>query len=124
MTGRLRRIQVLVLALTSALTVVAFCSGISRPLGIVLGGGAAWLDFVVIRTLAAVMFDRNPSIRYVVPMAFVKSIALLAVPAAALLLPRSVIDGVSFGLGVTALPAAIVLDALLPSGRASLPGEA
>jgi len=124
MTHRLWRIPLLVLVLTSVLTVLAFSSGISRPLGIVLGGGAAWLDFVVIRTLAAAIFDRNPSLRHIVPMAFVKSIALLAVPAVALLLPRSVVDGVSFGLGVTTLPASVVLDALLPSGRASLGGEA
>ena len=124
MTRRLQRIQLLVLALTSVLTGLAFSSGISRPLGIVLGGGAAWLDFVVIRTLAAVMLDRNPSLHHVVPMAFLKSIALLAVPAVALLLPRSVVDGVSFGLGVTTLPAAVVLDALLPLGRAPLGREA
>jgi hypothetical protein len=124
MTGRLRRIELLVLGLTSVLTVLTCSSGIGRPLGIVLGGGAAWLDFVVIRTLGAVMLDRNPSLRHVVPMAFVKSIALLAVPAAALLFPRSVVDGVSFGLGVTTLPASVVLDALLPSRSAPLGGEA
>ena len=124
MTRRLQRIQLLVLALTSVLTGLAVSSGISRPLGIVLGGGAAWLDFVVIRTLAGVMFDRNPSLHHLVPMAFLKSIALLAVPAVALWLPRSVVDGVSFGLGVTTLPAAVVLDALLPLGRAPLGREA
>jgi hypothetical protein len=57
-------------------------------------------------------------------MAFVKSLVLLAVPAAALLLPRGMVDGVSFGLGVTTLPAAVVLDVLLPSVRASFEGEA
>jgi len=124
MIHRLRRIQLFVLALTSALTGLALSSGFARPLGIVVGGGAAWLDFVVIRSLAGVMLGRNESVRHVVPMAFIKSLALLAVPAMALLLPRSVIDGPSFGLGVTTLPAAVVLDAFLPSRRASLEGEA
>ena len=125
MSRRLRRIQLLVLAMTSVLTGLAISSGFVRPLGVVLGGGAALLDFVVIRTLAGVMLDRHPSsVRHIVPMAFLKSIALLAVPAVALSLPRSVVDGVSFALGVTTLPASVVLDALLPSGRASLEGEA
>jgi hypothetical protein len=123
MTRRLARIELLLLALTSVVTAAALSSGIIRPLGIVLGGSAAWLDFVVIRTLGAVMLARNPSLQHVVPMAFLKSIALLAVPAAALLLPSSVVDGVSFALGVTTLPLAVVLDAVLPS-RVSVGREA
>jgi hypothetical protein len=123
MTRRLRRIELLVLALTSVLAGLAISSGFARPVGIVLGGGAAWFDFVVIRTLTGAMLGRSSAVRHVVPMAFVKSLALLAVPAMALLLPRSVVDGVSFGVGVTTLPASVVLDAFLPAGRASLEGE-
>jgi hypothetical protein len=39
---------------------------------------------------------------------------LLAIPATALLLPAALVDGVSFAIGVTALPAAVVVDAFRP----------
>jgi hypothetical protein len=39
---------------------------------------------------------------------------LLAIPGVALFLPGTLVDGPSFALGVTALPAAIVLDACVP----------
>ena len=115
MNFRLARIQGLVLSLTTVMAVIAFCSGLTRPLGIVLGGIAAWLDFVVIKGLAAAMIARRPAKAHLLPMALAKSLVLVAVPACALFLPTSVVSGVSFALGVTALPASIVIDAFLPS---------
>lgn len=115
MNFRLVRIEALVLSLTAILAMIALCSGLTRPLGIVLGGAAAWLDFVVIRELAKVMIARRPATAHLLPMALAKSFVLVGVPAFALFLPTSVIDGVSFALGVTALPASVVIDAFLPA---------
>jgi hypothetical protein len=114
MIRRLDRIQTLVLCLTTALAVVAMGTGVMPPLGIVLGGAAAWLDFVVLRGLGAAMLARRPAKAHLVPLAMSKSLALIAVPAIALLLPSSLVDGISFALGVTTLPTAIVADALVP----------
>ena len=102
---------------------IAGCSGLTPPMGIVLGGTAAWLDFVVIKGLASAMMVRKPATAHILPMALAKSFVLVAVPAFALLLPISVVDGVSFALGVTALPASIVIDALLPSVSERKTGE-
>jgi hypothetical protein len=112
MIFRLARIQTAMLALTASFAAAALVSGASLPVGIVLGGAAAWLDFVVIKSLASTMLVRRPSPAHVVPMALTKSLALVAVPGCALFLPASVVDGVSFALGVTTLPLAIVIDAL------------
>ena len=111
---RLLRIELLVLSLTTVATVVAAASEVVRPLGIAFGGGMALLDLWVIRRLGAAALGRQAAVGRLVPLAFVKSLALLAVPAVALWLPSRMIDGVSFALGVTALPVAIVLDALTP----------
>jgi hypothetical protein len=93
---------------------VALASGRGRPLGIALGGGAALLDFVLIRWLAAAAMARGATVARAVPIALAKSLLLLAIPATALLLPAALVDGVSFAIGVTALPAAVVVDAFRP----------
>lgn len=124
MNRRLTRIQGLVLSLTTVLALLAMWSNVTRPLGIVLGGTAAWLDFVVLRGLAGAMISRRPAVAHLVPMALAKSFVLVAVPAFALLLPTSLVDGVSFALGVTALPVSIVIDALLPIAPDPKTGEA
>jgi hypothetical protein len=54
-------------------------------------------------------------VAHVVPLALLKSLALIAIPAGALALPANVIDGPSFAVGVTMLPLAIVIDACAPS---------
>ena len=100
--------------LTIFAVAVALGLGISRPLGIALAGGAALLDFVLIRRLAAAALIRRPQLSSLVPMALAKSLVLILVPAAALLLPSALIDGVSFATGASALPLAVVLDAMLP----------
>jgi hypothetical protein len=120
----LTRIEALVVALTTTTALVALCFSALRPLGILLGGAGAWLDFVVIRSLATFAFSNRPALTHVVPLALAKSFALIAVPALALLLPASLIDGVSFAIGVTALPAAVVIDALSPLAVQSSRGEA
>lgn len=117
MNVRLTRIQGLVIALTALMALLAVCSGLVRPLGVVLGGLAAWLDFVVIRGLASAMLVHRPATAHIVPMALVKSVVLVSVPAAALVLPASAVDGVSFAIGVTALPASIVIDSCLALPR-------
>lgn len=112
MNFRLARIQTAMLALTATFAGVALASEASLPVGIVLGGAAAWLDFVVIKSLASAMLIRRPSPAHVVPLALTKSLALVAIPGCALFLPATLVDGVSFALGVTTLPLAIVIDAL------------
>lgn len=116
MTQRLARIEFLMITLTILLIAGASTTGLVRPLGIALGGGAALLDFILIRRLAGTALARRPALSRVVPMALLKSIVLLAVPALALWAPRSAIDGVSFAIGVTTLPAAVVLDVCWPIG--------
>lgn len=111
---RLARIQTAMLVMTASLAAAALVSEATPPFGIVLGGAAAWLDFVVIKSLATAMLVRRPSPAHVMPVALMKSLALVAVPGAALFLPTTLVDGVSFALGVTTLPAAIVIDALRP----------
>ena len=113
MTQRLVRIETLIASITALLAAIALASGLARPVGIAFGGTAAWLDFVLIRKLAAAAIVRRPPMAHVVSMALLKSVVLLAVPAAALLLPSSTVDGVSFAVGVTALPLAVVVDASL-----------
>jgi hypothetical protein len=119
MSGRLKRIEGFVLSLTTLLAAVSFASGVARPLGIVLGGMAVWLDFVVIKGLAAAMLTRTPARSHLVPMALAKTFILVALPAIALFLPGSIVNGVSFAVGVTTLPVAIVADACLalPAGK-------
>lgn len=112
MTLRLARIQTGMLVLTASFAGLALASGLTLPFGIVLGGAAAWLDFVVIKNLASAMFVRRPSPTHVVPMALTKSLVLVAIPGCALFLPPTLVDGASFALGVTTLPLAIVIDAL------------
>ena len=114
------RIQRLVLSLTTLMTLVTLVSGLTTPLGIVFGGMAAWLDFVVIRGLAAALVAHSPAKAHIAPLAVAKSFVLVSVPAIALFLPGTVVSGMSFAIGVTALPAAIILDACLaiPRGKA------
>jgi hypothetical protein len=114
MTHRLIRIEGLILSLTTLAVACALVIGGVRPLGIVLGGGAAFLDFVLIRVLVEAAVSRPRGVAWAVPLAFAKSILLVAVPASVLLLPTALIDGVSFALGVSTLPVAIVADAFLP----------
>ena len=114
MTRRLDRIQGLILSFTTVLAVMAMCWDVTPAPGIALGGAAAWLDFVVLRGLGTAMMARQPSKAQLAPMAMMKSLVLIAVPAIALCLPTPLVDGVSFAIGVTTLPAAIVTDALLP----------
>jgi hypothetical protein len=120
MNFRLNRIQGLVLSLTTLMTLAALASGLTTPLGVVLGGAAAWLDFMVIKGLGAALVARRPGQAQIVPLAVLKSLVLVSAPAIALFLPSSVVSGMSFAIGVTALPAAIVIDACLavPGGKA------
>ena len=120
MNVRLNRIQGLVLSLTTLITLIALASGVTTPLGVVLGGAAAWLDFMVIKGLGTALVAHKPARAQIVPMAVVKSLVLVSAPAIALFLPSSVVTGTSFAIGVTALPAAIVIDACLavPGGKA------
>ena len=114
MIVRLRRIEMLILALTAAAAAVALASRALPATGVAIGGGTALLDFVVIRRLASLAFVRRPNVTHVVPLALLKSVALIAIPAAALALPATLVDGRSFALGVTMLPLAIVIDACVP----------
>jgi hypothetical protein len=114
MIRRLDRIQTLVLSFTTVLVVTAMWSDLTPPLGVVFGGAAAWLDFVVLRGLGGAMLARRPVKAHLVPLAMSKSLALIAIPGVALVLPGSLVDGISFALGVTTLPVAIVVDALMP----------
>jgi len=120
MNGRLNRIQGLVLSLTTLMTLVTLVSGLTTPLGIVFGGMAAWLDFVVIKGLAEALVAHRPAKAHIVPLAVAKSFVLVSVPAIALFLPGTVVSGMSFAIGVTTLPVAIILDACLaiPRGKA------
>src|SRR6185312_7152043 len=108
MTRRLTRIEFLMTSLTLALVALAAGIGFARPFGIALGGGAALLDFVLLHRLAGIALARRPGIGHIVPMALLKSAVLLAIPTLALFMPSALIDGVSFAIGVTVLPAAIV----------------
>ena len=114
MSERLARIEWLMTSLTVVAAAAALALGRTRPLGIALGGGAALIDFAMIRRIGAAALVRRIPLQRVVAMALVKSVVLLAVPAVALLLPGSLVDGVSFAIGVTTLPAAVVLDACVP----------
>ena len=114
MTQRLARIQFLITTLTLAAIAIASATGVARPFGVAVGGGAALLDFVLIRRLAGAAFARRPALSRIVPMALAKSVVLVAIPALALLAPASLVDGISFAIGVTTLPAAVVLDACRP----------
>jgi len=114
MTERLARIEWLMTSLTLGGAAAALAFGVARPLGIAFGGGAALLDFIMIRRLASAALARRVPIQHVVAMALLKSVILLAVPASALLLPGSLVDGVSFAIGVTTLPVAVVIDSCLP----------
>lgn len=111
MNLRLKRIQSLVLFLSAFCAVGAQLSGLTPATGVLVGGFAVWLDFVVIKELAGAMLVRNVPRRHLVPMAMAKTLALILVPAMALLLPHTVVDGVSFAVGVTTLPLAVVIDA-------------
>jgi hypothetical protein len=113
MIVRLFRIQVLMAMLTAMLVLGSAWMRLCYPVGIALGATAAWLDFVVIKNLGVAMFSGRLAKRYVAPLTLAKSFVLLAVPACALLLPASLVDGVSFAIGVTTLPAAVVIDAFL-----------
>ncbi len=113
MNLRLKRIQALVLLSTVVASLIAQRSALACPSGIAIGGLAAWLDFVVIKRLAAMILVRQVTKSHLVSMAFAKSLILVLVPASALLLPASVVDGVSFAIGVTMLPASIVIDTFL-----------
>jgi hypothetical protein len=46
-------------------------------------------------------------------VAVLKSLGLVSVPAIALIVPSTVVSGVSFAIGVSTLPAAIIVDACL-----------
>jgi hypothetical protein len=120
---RLARIEMLILALTALAVVAALALGGVRPLGIALAGAAAWLDFVLIRQLGTAVLIRRPPLSWLVPLALTKSLLLLLIPSAALLLPAGPVDGLSFAVGVSALPLAIVIDATLPLPAAAIPEE-
>lgn len=110
------RVELWIAGLTAAGALAALVAGGPPPLGIVLGGGAAWLDFTAIRRLIAAAFLRHGAAARVVPLALVKSLVLIVIPAAALLVSHEWVDGMSFAIGVTTLPLAIVIAALtLPS---------
>ena len=111
MTFRLQRIQGLVLLLSVLAATVAKSAKSVAPMGILVGGFAVWLDFVVIKKLGSAMLARRMTKTRIVPLALAKSIVLVLIPAAALLLPASVVDGPSFAVGVTMLPLAILVDA-------------
>jgi len=111
---RLARIETLIIALTAGAAATALALGGPLPLGIALAGAAAWLDFVLIHQLGKAALTRRPALSWLVPMAIAKSLLLVLIPAAALLAPPGHVDGLSFAIGVTTLPAAIVLDCLLP----------
>lgn len=113
MTVRLLRIQVLLAMLTTMLVLGSAWMRLCSPVGIGLGATAAWLDLVVIKNLGLAMLSGRVAKRHVASLTLAKSFVLLAVPACALLLPASIVDGVSFAIGVTTLPAAVVIDALL-----------
>ena len=119
MTQRLARIELLITSLTLGAAAAALALGVARPLGIALGGGAALLDFAMIRRIGSAALARRIALPRVVSLAFVKSAVLLAVPAIALLAPGTVVDGVSFAIGVTTLPVAVVLDACIPVAERS-----
>lgn len=114
MKARLTRIHVLTATLAVLACTFARALGVTRPLGVALGAGAAWLDFLLLQRLASAALARRPPLARLVPLALAKSIVLLVVPATALLLPSDLVDGVSFAIGVSALPVAIVVDASLP----------
>lgn len=114
MSTRLRRIELAIIALTATAVAISVASETLRPLGVAAGGATALLDFVVIRLLVTAAFARRPSVSRAIPLAFAKSVALVLIPAAALLLPAGLIDGRSFAVGVTMLPLAVVVDALTP----------
>ena len=122
MMYRLNRIEVITLTLVITAVVTGHLLDVVRPLGVAMGGGAAVLDFVVLRRLAGALLRRG-SIKRIVPLALAKSLVLLAIPALALLLPVGLVDGISFATGVSALPSAIVIDALLPLPLARAVGE-
>jgi hypothetical protein len=119
---RLARIERLIVGVTVFAAVATAAAGVCRAGGVLLGGTAALVDFVLIRRLASLAIGRRRVPVRLVPMALAKSAVLLIAPAAALLLPPWIVDGVSFAVGVTALPMAIVLDALLPSARVHVRG--
>ena len=123
MMYRLNRIEVVTLTLVIMAAVTGQVLGIVRPLGVAMGGGAAVLDFVILRRLAMAALLRRGSVRRIVPLALAKSLVLLAIPAFALLLPVGLVDGISFATGVSALPSAIVIDVLLPVPMARGVGE-
>jgi len=114
MSFRLKRIQALMTSLIVIAGASAHASGSTPVSGVLIGGLAVWLDFVVIKKLAGAMLIRGVATSFIVPMALAKSLVLVSVPAVALLLPRSLVDGVSFAIGVTTLPMAVVIDACLP----------
>lgn len=124
MIVRLARIEILILVIATVTTVAAMTWGSIRPLGVVLGGGTAWLDFVAIKGLAGIMLARGTKPEGLVPLAMTKSAMLLAVPAVALFVPGTLVDGTSFAIGVTALPLAIVADACWPVMGDARGGEA
>jgi hypothetical protein len=114
MTQRLVRIEYLMTTMTLVAAALVLATGIARPFGVALGGAAALLDFTMIRRLGAAVLTRQTPLARIVSLALAKSVVLLAVPAMALLLPRSLVDGVSFAIGVTTLPVAVVVDACMP----------
>ncbi len=113
MNTRLKRIQRTVLLLSVLIAVLAQVAGFGTATGVLIGGIAAWLDFVIIKELASTMLVRRVAKAHIVPLACAKSVVLVSIPASALILPASVVDGVSFAVGVTTLPLAIVIDACL-----------
>jgi len=120
---RLARVEMLILALTALAVVAALGLDGGRPLGIALAGAVAWLDFVLIRQLGTAVLIRRPPLAWLVPLALTKSLLLLLIPAAALLLPAGPVDGLSFAVGVSTLPLAIVVDAALPLRAGATPEE-
>ena len=123
MMHRLHRIEFLTLTLVIAAAAAGHLLGVFRPMGVALGGGAAVLDFFILRRLAAAALLRGGSIKRIVPLALAKSLVLVAIPALALLLPTGLVDGISFAIGVSALPSAIVAEVLLPAPLAPAAGE-
>ncbi len=114
MNHRLQRIEGLILSLTTVAAAAMFAVEGGHPLGVVVGGGAALVDFILIRMLVATALSHRPSPALAFPLALAKTALLVAIPATALVLPAGMIDGVSFAVGVTMLPVAIVADAMWP----------
>jgi len=119
---RLARIEMLILALTALAVVAALVSaarGRSASRSPVPRRG-----WTCSHPPARIGRLDSPSATIVAGAAGACEVAAAAVdPAAALLLPAGPVDGVSFAIGVSTLPLAIVVDATLPLPAATTAEE-